>query len=139
MARVGDGLGIYPETWSAGLTAESLAREGNAGLREYFPTLPTGGGRLGYALRWRDAEIYSIEPLASSLTFAAFFLPRRDAPRGMLRRVSVHRRVAAEVAALTIAVMGFWLLSATSAPRALLATAIIALGTSHRTIAGAGL
>jgi hypothetical protein len=130
-------LGFVLETNSAGLTALSLVRDGDFGIEEFFP--PYIPHDVGYAARWRGKTLYSIEPVASSLTFTPFFLPYRNAEPRFWRPERINNLVAAQVAVLTVIVIGWWLLSIATVPRALVATGIFALATSHRTISGAGL
>jgi hypothetical protein len=132
-------LGILPETVASGLTALSLTRDGNAEISEYFPK-STPGRNPGYAQVWRDGRLYGIEPIASPLTFAPFFLPYRSVPAlGVRGDWDLFTRVSAQVATLTVVLLGLWLLCLAPPGRALLATGIIALATCFRTINGAGL
>jgi hypothetical protein len=131
-------LGFVRETTSAGLAAHSFARQGNVDVREYFPKARQDQ-YLGYALRWRGQSLYSIEPVASSLTFAPFFVSYRNKTPNPWVPGPIWNAVAARVATLTVVLLGVWLLTISTIPRALLVTAIIALATSHRTIVAAGL
>ena len=131
-------LGFAWETASAGLAAHSLAREGDLSVREYFPAA-SRGDTIGYALRWRDDGLYSIEPLASILTFTPFFVPHRATWPLARKPDPVHNLVAAQIATLTLIAMGLWLANVASLPRALLVVGIIALATPHRTIVASGL
>lgn len=131
-------LGFAWETTSAGLAARSLARSGDLGVEEFFP-LASPGDDITYALRWQGERLYSMEPVASIATFAPFFLGGPRTPPAPRRPEPFYNRVAAWVAASTAAVLLLWLRSVASLPRALVAVSVIALGTSHRSIAGAGL
>jgi hypothetical protein len=130
-------LGWVLETTSAGLAAHSLVREADLDTREYFPG-SAPGRYAGYALLWRGDALYSIEPLASILTFAPFLLPHRDAWPVAAFPQRIFNAAAAHVAMLTLIAMGVWLLSVTSPRRALASTFVIALGTSHWTTSAAG-
>jgi hypothetical protein len=131
-------LGLASETVSAGLTAHSVVREGNVGLREYYPAARPGDD-LGYALRWKGDRLYGMEFLASPLTFAPFYLPYRRDPAPPAIPWTTFGVVAARVATVAIVVLGLWLLRVTSPAWALVVTATIALGTCYRTITAAGL
>jgi hypothetical protein len=131
-------LGLVPETHSATLTAHALARSGSIHLDEYFPhgRIPPD---LEYAFPRRGGHIVGCEPLVSSMTFAPWFLPYRDSAIWKGKLVWIGNRIAAVIAAFTTVLLGAWLLTLVSFPRALAVTAIVALATSHRTITGAGL
>jgi len=136
--RENPSLGSVPETSSATFTADSIAREGNVDLQEFFPKAKPGIAR-SYAYRWHDGGYYSIEPLASSLTFAPFFLPYRGlAPRN-LNPHALNNRVASFVGTFAVVLLGGWLLSFSTVRRALLVTSIVALATCYRTIVGPAL
>jgi len=131
-------LGFVWETTSAGLAARSLARGGDLSVREFFP-LAEPGQQIGYALRWRGEALHSIEPLSSILTFTPFFALHRPTPPTIRAPDPLDARIAAEVTALTLAVLGVWLASLVGASRAVVVVVVIALATSVRTIQGAGL
>jgi hypothetical protein len=129
-------LAWVPETVSVGLTAQSIVLEGNLGVQEYLPKLGPSADQ-DYALRWRGADLYSIEPVAVSLTFAPLFLAYRPQPASPW--ALTFNTVAAWVATTALVILGLWLLAITSIPRALLATGIVGLATCFRTITAAGL
>jgi hypothetical protein len=131
-------LGLAPETYSGTLTAHSLAREGDVYLKEYFPAGQVPAD-LRYAFPRRGEHLVSCEPLFSSMTFAPFMLPYRDRSAWYGRLPLIGAKVAARLAAVSLVVLGLWLLTLASPLRALLVTAVIAFATSHRTITGAGL
>jgi hypothetical protein len=131
-------LGFVWETSSAGLAARSLVRDGDLSVREFFPGAAPGE-RIGYALRWRGEALVSIEPLASILTFAPFFALQRASWPAVRAPDPLDARVAAEVAVLTLILLGLWLAGVAGPARAVAAVLVIALATSFRTIQGAGL
>jgi hypothetical protein len=128
-------LGQVPETLSATVTAHSLVRERDFDVSEYFPP----NQQLDYAFLRRDGRVYTMEPLVSPLTFAPFFLPYLGVAPLDLEQTVANDKIASRVAALTIAILGAWLLTLAAFPRALAATATTALATSHWTIAAGGL
>jgi hypothetical protein len=130
-------LGNTPETNSSVRAAHSLIRQGDLDLAEYF----RGKNHLGYAYIRRDDRVYSMEPPASSLTFAPFLHAQRQIePEAFNPQVRILGDLsAARIAALSIFILGLWLLQLCSIPKALAATATIALATSHWTITGGGL
>ena len=128
-------LGSMPETISTAVTAHAVVRKGTLDVSEYYPA----AGRM-YAVRSEGERLYSIEPLASSLTFAPFFVPYRGMPaEGFRLRWRVFLSVASTITALTVVLLSAWMLALVSVPRALVVTAVIALATSMRTIDAAGL
>lgn len=132
-------LGAVPETISAGVTAHALVHAGTVDVAPYYPRAEFPRGLL-YGVRAEGERLYSIEPLASSLTFAPLFLPYRDLPPQDFRlRWPLFQTVAARLTTLTVLLLAAWLLTLVSVPRALVVTAIIALATSMRTIAGGAL
>jgi hypothetical protein len=132
-------LGTVPETVSAGVTAHALVHAGSVDVAPYYPQKDFPAGPL-YGVRPEGARLYSIEPLASSLTFAPLFLPYRNLPaEGFRVRWNLFLTVAARLTALTVLLLAAWLLTLVSVPRALGVTAVIALATSMRTIDAAGL
>ena len=132
-------LGAVPETISAGVTAHAIVHAGSVDIAPYYTAADFPRGLL-YGVRPEGVHLYSIEPLASSLTFAPLLLPHRDLPTQRFRiRWHVFLTVAARLTTLTVLLLAAWLLTLVSVPRALLITAIIALATSMRTIAAAGL
>jgi hypothetical protein len=132
-------LGSMPETISTGVTAHALVRAGTVDVSQYYPAADFPHGRM-YAVHSDGERLYSIEPLASALTFAPFFLPYRAMPAdGFRMRWRVFLSVASIVTALTVVILAAWMLAIVSVPRALLVTAVIALATSMRTIDAAGL
>ncbi|HYC22045.1 MAG TPA: hypothetical protein VEI94_05050 [Candidatus Bathyarchaeia archaeon] len=136
--RENPSLGAVPETLSATLTAHALIRTGEPRLNEYFPKAVPGRLR-SYALRFHGDAIYGIEPLASSLTFAPFLLGYRDVRPAVLDRRGANNGTAARVTALSVVLLGIWLLDLAPIGRALAVTAIIALGTCYRTVVGVAL
>ena len=129
-------LGTVPETVSAGVTAHALVRAGTVDVTPYYPR----GEVLLYGVREHGDRLYSIEPLASSLTFTPLFLPYRDtAPGGFRMRWPVFATAAAQLTTLTVLLLAAWMLSIAPLPRALLVTGVLALATSVRTIDAAGL
>ena len=130
-------LGTVPETIAAGVTAFAIVDGGTLDLTDYFPR-DTERPDIHYAVRFTPAGAYGIEPVASSLTFAPFFLPYRGTGSIHMQWRLFHR-IAARVTTLTVLVLALWLLQITTLPRALLVTAIIALATSIRTINAGGL
>lgn len=130
-------LGTVPETIAAGVAAFALVDGGTLDLTDYFPR-DTERPDIHYAVRFTPAGAYGIEPVASSLTFAPFFLPWRGTGAIHMQWRLFHR-IAARVTTLTVLVLALWLLQITTLPRALLVTAIIALATSIRTINAGGL
>jgi hypothetical protein len=132
-------LGAVPETVSAGVTAHALARAGTVDVAPYYPPEAFPKGLL-YGVRAEGDRLYSIEPLASSLTFAPLFVPYRDMPVESFRmRWSLFHTVASRLTALTVVLLAAWLLTLVSVPRALAVTAIFAFATSARTVDAGGL
>jgi len=132
-------LGIVPETVSAGVTAHAIVHAGSVDVSAYYALSAFPGGLL-YGVRREGTHLYSIEPLASSLTFAPLFLPYRDLPADNFRiRWKLFLTAAARLTTLTVLLLAIWLLGLVSIPRALLVTAVFALATSVRTIDAAGL
>jgi hypothetical protein len=132
-------LGAMPETVSAAVTAHAIVRRGTLDVSEYYPAAEFPRGRM-YAVRTDGERLYNIYPVASSLTFAPFFLPYGGMPpEGFRLRWRVFLSVAATVTALTVVLLAAWMLVLVSVRRALAVTAVIALATSMRTIDGAGL
>jgi hypothetical protein len=132
-------LGTVPETVSAGVTAHALVHAGSVDIAPYYPQRDFPQGPL-YGVRADGGHLYSIEPLASSLTFAPLFLPYRDLPaEGLRLRWRLFLTVAAQLTTVTVILLAAWLLTLVSVPRALMVTATIALATSMRTIDAAGL
>ncbi len=129
-------LGRAPETGSGIRAAHSIVHQGNFEISEYFRKVDD----KGYAYIQRDGRLYSMEPPASSLTFALFLAPYRTIlPAHMnFRFGKVNDLTGARVAAVTMLVLGAWLLQLTSIPKALIVTATIALATSQWTVAGGG-
>jgi hypothetical protein len=124
--------GFVAETFSATLTAHSIAREGDLALDEFFDANRPLPQEMQYAFPEVDGSVLSVEPPASSLTFALLLLPYRDVdPRELYRFVEIGNRTAAVVAIVTLVVLACWLGSITSIPRALLVTAVIAVATNH--------
>ncbi|HZO09229.1 MAG TPA: hypothetical protein VFC77_07620, partial [Myxococcota bacterium] len=130
-------LGTVPETIAAGVTAFAIVDGGTLDVTGYFPR-QADRPDVHYAVHFTPAGAYGIEPVASSLTFAPFFLPYRGTGAIHMQWRLFHR-IAARVTTLTMLVLALWLLQITTLPRALLVTAIIALGTSIRTINAGGL
>lgn len=130
-------LGTAPEAIAGGVAAYAIVDGGTLDLTNYFPrdAFPPG---LRYGVRFYPTGAYSIEPVASSLTFAPLFLPYRGIGSIHLRWGLFHR-IAAWLTTLTLLVLALWLLGITSLPRALLVTAVIGLATSLRTINATGL
>lgn len=132
-------LGTVPETVSAGVTAHALVHAGSVDVAPYYPPADAPQGRL-YGVRAEGDRLYSIEPLASSLTFAPLFLPYRDLPADGLRlRWHLFLTAAARLTTLTVLLLAVWLMTLVSIPRALAVTATVAFATSMRTVAAAGL
>ena len=132
-------LGTVPETIAGAVAAYAMVDAGTVDVSAYFPPNAVGPG-LRYGVRRDAAGAYSIEPVASSLTFAPFFAPWRGLPPASVwARWDLFAIVAARVATLTLVVLALWLLQITTVPRALAVTAIIALATPFRTINGGGL
>jgi hypothetical protein len=132
-------LGSLPETISAGVTAHAVVHAGTLDIAPYYPPADAPGGRL-YSVRPVGDRLYSMQFVASSLTFAPLFLPWRDLPaEGFRLRWRVFLAVAARLTTLTMLLLAAWLLTAASIPRALAVAAIIALATPVRTIDAAGL
>jgi hypothetical protein len=130
-------LGTVPETIAAGVTAFAIVDGGTLDLTNYFPR-PADRPDAHYAVRFAPAGAYGIEPVASPLTFAPFFLPYRGTGAIHMQWRLFHR-VAARVTTLTVLLLALWLLGITTLPRALLVTAVLALATSLRTINAGGL
>ena len=132
-------LGTVPETVSAGVTAHALVHAGSVDVAAYYPRAELPQGPL-YGVRVEGKHLYSIEPLASSLTFAPLFLPYRDLPpQGFRVRWHLFLTIATRLTTVTVILLAAWLLELVSVPRALAVTAIIALATSMRTVDAAGL
>ena len=132
-------LGAMPETVSAAVTAHAVVRRGTLDVSEYYPAAEFPRGRM-YAVRSEGERLYGIYPVASSLTFAPFFLPYRALPAdGFRLRWRVFLSVASQVTVLAVILLAAWMLALVSVPRALLVTAVIALASSIRTINAAGL
>ena len=132
-------LGSLPETISAGVTAHAVVHAGTLDIAPYYPPADVPGGRL-YSVRPVGDRLYSMQFVASSLTFAPLFLPWRDLPaEGFRLRWRVFLAVAARLATLTVLLLAAWLLTLVSIPRALAVTAVVALATPMRTIDAAGL
>jgi hypothetical protein len=130
-------LGRAPETGSGIRAAHSIIHQGDFDLSEFFRNVDD----KGYAYIRRGSELYSMEPPASSMTFALFLLPYRHVMPGHMnfRFGKINDLTAARIAAFTMVVLGIWLLQLTSIPKALVVTATIALATSQWTISGAAL
>jgi len=132
-------LGAVPETIAAGVTAHALVAAGTVDVSAYYPPEAFPRGPL-YGVARRPTGLYGIEPIASPLTFAPFFVPYRGVPPPAVRiDWTLLHAIAARVATLTLLVLAVWLTGITSLPRALLVTAIIGVATCFRTINAAGL
>jgi len=132
-------LGSLPEAISAGVTAHAVVHAGTLDIAPYYPPPDVPGGRL-YSVRPVGDRLYSMQFVASSLTFAPLFLPYRALPaEGFRLRWRVFLAVAARLTTLTVLLLAAWLLTLASIPRALAVTAIVALATPMRTIDAAGL
>jgi hypothetical protein len=132
-------LGYMPETVSAAVTAHALVRAHTLDVSEYYPAADFPRGRM-YSVRSDGDRLYNVYPVASSLTFAPFFLPYRAFPADRFRlRWRVFLSVASQITVLTVVLLAAWMLALVSVPRALLVTAVMALATSMRTIDAAGL
>lgn len=132
-------LGSAPETLAATLTAHSIAREGNFDLREYFADGAGIETWRRYSLPEHEGAMLSVEPLVSSLSFVPALLPFRGAALSRWELRAIGNRVAAVLAIVAVVGLGWWLLSVTSIPRALVATSTVALATNHVTTVAAGL
>lgn len=132
-------IGFAAETFSATITAHSIAREGDFALNEYFDGRPPLISSMDYAFPEVDGVIRSVEAPASALTFAPFLLPYRNVDLWPHRQfVYIGSRTGALVAILALILLAGWLLSQTSIPRALLVTAVVALATNHWTTLAGG-
>jgi hypothetical protein len=132
-------LGSVPETIAAGVTAHALVDAGTVDVGAYYPREAFPRGPL-YGVVVYPSGTYGIEPLASALTFAPWFVPYSGMPPETFRmRWTLFHAVAARVTTLTLLVLALWLLGITSLPRALLVTAIIGGATCFRTINAGGL
>jgi hypothetical protein len=132
-------LGTVPETIAAGVTAYALADAGTVDVSAYYPPRAFPRGLLYGVVRYPTGA-HGIEPLASPLTFAPFFVPYRGMPPSGVRiQWTLFHAIAARVTTLTLLVLALWLLGIASLPRALLVTGIIGVATCFRTINAGGL
>jgi hypothetical protein len=130
------GLGAVFETIATWDTTRSLVTHGDLDIDEFHPEARQGRNP-NYAVVWREGRLLGIEPIASALTFVpiAWLV---EAGQGTLRpRDSV--RVSALTAALTAFFLLIWLLRIAPPGRAILATTVFALASSHRTLNASGL
>ena len=100
-------LGTVPETIAGGVAAFAIVDGGTLDLTDYFPR-DTERPDIHYAVRFTPAGAYGIEPVASSLTFAPFFLPDRGTGSIHMQWRLFHR-IAARVTTLTVLVLALWL------------------------------
>ena len=130
------GLGGVSETLATWNTTRSLITDGDLDLSEFHPSAREGQDP-NYAVIWRNGRLLGIEPLASSLTFVPIARVI-EAGQGTLRPRDFVR-VSALTAALTVFLLLAWLLQMVPPGRALLATMVFALASSHRTLNASGL